>query len=143
MPLVLLDVWLHSSLSIFTHSAKFRLDFCWCNACKSEISIFQTHAGEWFLISLSWFSCLPTLIPARLYKVIDKAGEKNYSYQPAAGKILEKYFQRWTTTKLQVKGKHQVALESNLYLVSKLFCDPLLKLRLIFFILLPRSCKSN
>ena len=63
--------------------------------------------------------------------MIDKAGEKNYSYQPAAGKILEKYFQRWTTTKLQVKGKHQVALESNLYLVSKLFCDPLLKLRLI------------
>ena len=119
-------------LSVSLHTAKFRLDFCWCNACKSEMSIFQTHV-----------SCLPTLIPARLYKVIDKAGEKNYSYQPAAGKILEKYFQRWTTTKLQVKGKHQVALESNLYLVSKPFCDPLLKLRLIFFISLSRSCKSN
>ena len=69
---------------------------------------------------------------------------KKSTYQPgkksgviAAGKM------RWTITKRQVKGKHQVALESNLYLVSKRFCHPLLKLRLKFFILLACSCKSN
>ena len=37
---------LHSSISIFTRSAKFKLAFCWGEACKSEMSIFQTHAGE-------------------------------------------------------------------------------------------------
>ena len=54
--------------------------------------------------------------PSKALQGDRQSWRKNYSYQPAAGKILEKYFQRWTTTKLQVKGKHQVALESNLYL---------------------------
>ena len=120
-----LDIGLHSSLSIFTHSAKFRLNFCWCSACKSEISIFQTHAGECFLCFILMILMSPHPRPSKALKGDRRSWRKKISYQPAAGKMLKKYFQQWTTTKVQVKGKHQVALESNLYLVSKLFCDPL------------------
>ena len=79
----------------------------------------------------------------------------NYSYQPgknvaksgviAAGKMLKKYFQmdHYQMPSKRETSSSSINLESNLYLVSKLFCDPLLKLRLLFFILLPRSWKSN
>ena len=150
MPLILLDVWIHSSLSIFTPSAKFRLDFFLARCMQKW--------NEYFPNTYRWMFCMFHDHDSHVSPPSSQQGSTRWStklekkyHLPArkksgvtvAGKMLKQYFQRWTTTIRQVKGKHWVALESNLYLVSKLFCDPFLKLRLTFFILLPRSCKNN
>ena len=117
------------------------------------MSIFQTHAGECFVCFMIMNLMSPHLHPSKAlqadrqsWKKITVTSQEKKSAKGgviAAGKMLKKYFQRWTITKRQVKGKHQVALESNVYSRFQNFFAILSKLRLLFFILLPRSWKSN
>ena len=81
------------------------------------MSFFPTHAGECFVCFMITILMSPHPYPREM----DEAGKKSPLTNQekkcgvlAAGKMLKKYFQRWTSTKCQVTGKRQVALESNL-----------------------------
>ena len=78
-------------LSVSLHTMQ-NLVWIFAGAMHAKVkSVFSKHMQvNGFLFHYHDSRVSLTLIPARLYKMIDKAGEKNYSYQPAAGKILEK-----------------------------------------------------
>ena len=88
-------ITVHSSLSIFTHNIneKFRLDFCWCNACKSEMSIFQTHAGEYFLCFIIMILMSPHPHPNKALQCDRRSWRKKKLQLPAScRKNAEKIF---------------------------------------------------
>ena len=139
----LLSCWMYDyiPLSVSVHTVQ-NLGWIFAGAMHAKVkSVFSKHMQVNGFIIMILMSPHPH--PSKVLQGDRQSWRKKLQLPASCRKNTEKIFSTMDHYQTPSKGKHQVALESNLYLVSKLFCDPLLKLRLIFFVLLPRSCKSN